>query len=232
MASFPYLDEAQLRNRKAQYLAQNSVAAAFQIQELLDFLNSFKVQVGILGERRAGVTMLVEALLSKPRTATNLYAYFREAQQPTLSAEVQVHPTFPHLILHDLPGFEASEKPAAYLKKLGDLQRFSCFVMVVGTGGFRDIHLQVLKAIKQKKKAFFVVRTKIDLDLHTAARRLQYRYNPAEQMNQIRKELSETLTKDGLEAKKIFLVSGLQTERYDFAWFEDNLEGEVLNLKR
>ncbi|XP_058051470.1 interferon-inducible GTPase 5-like [Ahaetulla prasina] len=232
MASFPYLDEAQLRKRKAQYLAQNSVAAASQIQELLDFLNSFKVQVGILGERRAGVTMLVEALLSKPCPVTNLYAYFREAQQPTLSAEAHVHPTFPHLILHDLPGFEASETPAAYLKKLGDLQQFSCFVMVVGTRGFRDLHLQVLKAIKQKKKAFFVVRTKIDLDLHTARRRLQYRYNPAEQMNQIRKELSETLIKEGLEAKKIFLVSGLQTERYDFAFFEDTLEGEVLNLKR
>ncbi|XP_013929278.1 PREDICTED: interferon-inducible GTPase 5-like, partial [Thamnophis sirtalis] len=46
-----------------------------------------------------------------------------------------------------------------------------------------------------------------------------------------RKELSEKLTKDGLEAK-IFLVSGLQTERYDFASFEEALEGEVLNLKR
>ncbi|KAG8143458.1 hypothetical protein E2320_000682, partial [Naja naja] len=224
-------DEAQLKSRKVQYLAQKSVAAASQIQELLDFLNSFKVQVGILGEHRAGVTMLVEALLSKPRPVTNLFAYFREAQQPTLSAEVHVHPTFPHLVLHDLPGFEAAEKPAAYLKKLGDLEQFSCFVMVVGTRGFTDVHLQVLKAIKQRKKAFFVVRTKIDLDLHTAGRRLRYRHNPAEQMSQIRKELSETLTKDGLEAKKIFLVSGLQTERYDFAWFEDSLEGEMLNLK-
>ncbi|XP_026537180.1 interferon-inducible GTPase 5-like [Notechis scutatus] len=232
MASFPYFNEAQLKSRKVQYLAQNSVAAASQIQELLDFLNSFKVQVGILGEHRAGVTMLVEALLSKPSPVTNLFAYFREAQQPTLSAEVHVHPTFPHLVLHDLPGFEATEKPAAYLKKLGDLEQFSCFVMVVGTRGFTDVHLQVLKAIKQRKKVFFVVRTKIDLDLHTARRRLRYRHNPAEQMNQIRKELSETLTKDGLEAKKLFLVSGLQTERYDFAWFEDSLEGEVLNLKR
>lgn len=231
MASFPYLDEAELRNRKVQYLAQKSFAAASQIQELLDFLNSFKVQVGILGEHRAGVSMLVEALLSKPCPVTNLATYFRKPPQPSLSAEVHIHPTFPHLILHDLPGFEANETPAAYLKKLGDLQRFRCFVMVVGTTGLRDVHLQVLKAIKQKKP-FFVVRTKIDLDLHTARRRLQYRYNPAEQMNRIRKELSETLTKDGLEAQKIFLVSGLQTERYDFACFEDTLEGEVLNLKR
>ncbi|KAM3829749.1 interferon-gamma-inducible GTPase 10-like [Vipera latastei] len=231
MASFPYLDEAELRNRKVQYLAQKSFAAASQIQELLDFLNSFKVQVGILGEHRAGVSMLVEALLSKPCPVTNLATYFRKPPQPSLSAEVHIHPTFPHLVLHDLPGFEANETPAAYLKKLGDLQRFRCFVMVVGTTGLRDVHLQVLKAIKQKKP-FFVVRTKIDLDLHTARRRLQYRYNPAEQMNRIRKELSETLTKDGLEAQKIFLVSGLQTDKYDFACFEDTLEGEVLNLKR
>ncbi|XP_039208044.1 interferon-inducible GTPase 5-like [Crotalus tigris] len=232
MASFPYLDEAELRNRKVQYLAQKSFAAASQIQEMLDFLNFFKVQVGILGEHRAGVSMLVEALLSKSRPVTNLAAYFRKAPQPSLSAEVHVHPTFPHLILHELPGFEATETPAAYLKKLGDLQRFSCFVIVVGTTGLRDVHLQVLKAIKQKKKPFFVVHTKIDLDLHTARRRLQYRYNPAEQLDRIRKELSETLAKDGLEAQKIFLVSGLQAERYDFACFEDTLEGEVLNLKR
>ncbi|XP_070621066.1 interferon-gamma-inducible GTPase 10-like [Erythrolamprus reginae] len=231
MDNFPYIDEAELRTHKAIFLAQNSFAAASQTQELLDFLN-LKIQVGILGERRAGVTVLIEALLSKPRPVTNLTAYFREAQRLTQSAEVHVHPTFPHLVLHDLPGFEATENPAAYLKKLGDLQQFSCFVIVVGTGGLRDVHLQVLKAIKQKKKAVFVVRTKIDLDLHTARRCLQCRHNSAQQMNQIRKALTETLAKDGLETKEIFLVSGLQTERYDFAWFEDTLEREALNLKR
>ncbi|KAM6428608.1 interferon-gamma-inducible GTPase 10-like [Liasis olivaceus] len=232
MASSPYPNEAELRNLKALYLAQNSVTAASEIQKLLDFLNSLKVQVGILGERGTGVSVLVQALLSKPRQVTNLAAYFREDPQPTVSAEVHTHPTFPHLTLHDLPGFEATENPAAYLKRLGDLNQFRCFVMVVGTAGLRDVHLQVLKAIQQKRKAFLVARTKIDLDLHTAGRRLRHRYNPAEQMGQIRKELAERLAKDGLEAKKVFLVSGLQTERYDFAWFEETLEGEVLNLKR
>ncbi|XP_063168401.1 uncharacterized protein LOC134503530 [Candoia aspera] len=231
MASSLDLNEAELRKHQAQYLAQNAVTAASEIQELLDFLNSFKVQVGILGERSTGVSVLVKALLGKPCQVTNLAAYFREDLQLTGFEEIHSHPTFPHLTLHDLPGFEASEKPAAYLKSLGDLNRFNCFVMVVGTTGLRDTHVEVLKAIQQKRRPFLVARTKIDLDLHTARRRLRFRYNPAEQMDRIRKELADRLAKDRLEAK-IFLVSGLHTERYDFAWLEDTLEGEVLNLKR
>ncbi|XP_062996406.1 interferon-inducible GTPase 5-like [Elgaria multicarinata webbii] len=232
MSGSPYLNELQLRNLKAQYEAQNASTTACQIQELLDSVNTLQVQVGILGECGAGVSTLVQALVDKPRRVADPWAYFREAPKPTKQAVTHPHPTYPNLTLYDLPGFEASEEPSAYLKRLGDLGRYSCVVVVVGSTSLRAAHLQVLKALKQKGKAVLVARTKVDLDLHTAERRLRARYNPGEQLGLIRKELAEKLAKDGIDAKKIFLVSGLETERYEFGRFEDSLEGEVLNLKR
>lgn len=225
-------DESQLSHLQAQYEAQNAGAAAAQIQALAECVQALKVQVGLLGERRAGVSTLIQALLGKPRRVEDPWAYLWEAPPPTEQPVVHTHPTYPNLTLHDLPGFQASEKPAAYLKRLGDLSKYSCFVLVVGGPGLGDAHLQVLKALKQKGKALLLVRSKVDLDLHTAERRLRSRCNPSEQLRLIRKELTETLAKSGLDAKKVFLVSGLEVERYDFARFEDSLEGEVLNLKR
>lgn len=235
MASCPsYFDEAQLRKLKAQFEAQNATTAASQIQELVDCMNAMKTQVGILGERGAGVSTLFQALLDKPRRVPDPRAYFQETPETTKQPVAQVHPTYPNLTLYDLPGFEVSEKPAAYLKRLGDLGKYSCFVVVLGAVGARlgDVHLQVLKAIKQKGKPFLVVRTKVDLDLHTAERRLRCKYNPAEQLRLIRKKLTVTLAKNGIDTQKVFLLSGLETEKYEFMRFEDSLEREVLNLKR
>ncbi|XP_053123834.1 interferon-inducible GTPase 5-like [Hemicordylus capensis] len=231
MAGSPYLDESQLKNLKAQYEAQNASGPASKIQELVDCVNTLKVQVGILGERGAGVSTLIQALLDKPRRVEDPWAYLREIPQPTKQPVAHAHPTYPNLILYDLPGFKASEQLAGYLKRLGDLSKYSCFVVVLSSG-LGDAHLQVLKAIKQKGKAIFLARTKIDLDLHTAERRLRTRCNPTEQLGLIRKELADTLAKNGLDAKKVFLVSGLEAERYEFDRFEDSLEGEVLNLMR
>nr|XP_020670098.1 interferon-inducible GTPase 5-like [Pogona vitticeps] len=232
MADNTYLDELQLQNLKAQYEAQNASAVASKIQEMVDCVNALKIQVGFLGERGTGVTTLVQAIVKKPRPVSDPWAYFREAPQPTKQAVVHIHPAYPNLTLHDLPGFGGSEKPATYLKGLGDLSKYGCFVVVVGCEGLRDTHLQVLKAIKQTGRPFLLARTKIDLDLHTAKRRLRTRFNPAEQLGLVRKGLADTLAKDKTDPKKLFLVSGLEPERYEFARFEDSLEGEVLTLKR
>ncbi|XP_060113563.1 interferon-inducible GTPase 5-like [Heteronotia binoei] len=231
MASSSWLDESQLRNLKAQYEAQNAPGAASQIQALVDCVNTLKIKVGVLGGRGAGVSTLIQALLDKPRQVKDPWAYFRETPEPTKQLTAHIHPTYPNLVLCDLPGFEASEKPAAYLKRLGDLNQYGCFVVVV-SGSLGDTHLQVMKAFKQKGKTFFLARTKVDLDLHTAERRLRFRYNPDEQLRLIQKELKETLAKNWLDTKRIFLVSGLELEKYEFRHFEDSLEGEVLNLKR
>ncbi|XP_015263986.1 PREDICTED: interferon-inducible GTPase 5-like [Gekko japonicus] len=225
------LDESQLRNLKAQYEAQNAKGTASQIQELVDCVTTLKIKVGFLGGRGAGVSTLVQALLDKPRRVNDPWAYFRETPEPTKQLEAHVHPTYPNLTLCDLPGFEASEKPAAYLKRLGDLSKYSCFVVVV-SGSLGDTHLQVMKAVKQKGKTCLLARTKVDLDLHTAKRRLRFKYNPGERLGLIRKELTETLANHRMDTKKVFLVSGLEAEKYEFRYFEDGLEGEVLSLKR
>ncbi|XP_077192902.1 interferon-inducible GTPase 5-like [Paroedura picta] len=231
MASSSWFDEEQLRSLKAQYEAQNAKGAASQIQELVDCVNTLKIKVGVLGGRGTGVSTLIQALLDQPRRVNNPWAYFRKTPEPTKQLVEHIHPTYPNLTLCDLPGFEASEKPAAYLKRLGDLSKYSCFVVVV-SGSLGETHLQVLKAFKQKGKTFFLARTKVDLDLHTAERRLRFRYNPSEQLGLIRKELMEMLAKNQMDAKRVFLVSGLETEKYEFSRFEDSLEGEVLSLKR
>ncbi|KAH0631688.1 hypothetical protein JD844_006145 [Phrynosoma platyrhinos] len=147
----------------------------------------------------------------------------------------RAHPAFPQLTLHDLPGFAAGESPMAYLGRLGDLGRYGCLVVVVGAEGppgLEETLWEVLRAVRQKARSLLLVRTKVDLDLHTAKRRLLSQYDPGEQLALIRKELAETLAKERVDPKQTFLLSGLETERYDFACLEESLEKEVLGLTR
>ncbi|CAM4625449.1 interferon-inducible GTPase 5-like [Lepidochelys kempii] len=232
MAAPAGLDDAFLRDLLARYEAQDPGTAAARLQALVDSVNALKADVAVVGRRGAGVTTLIHALVGERPGLEDPQAFFQQAPEPPGQPAGSTHPAYPTLALWDLPGFQEPEKPGDYTKRLGDLGKYGCLVLVVGEGSPADAHLQLLKAFQQKRKPYYVVRTKVDLDLHTAKRRFQARYSSAEALALARKGVAEVLAKNGLETSRVFLVSGLETDRYQFSQFQDKLEEEIIQLKR
>ncbi|XP_067399729.1 interferon-inducible GTPase 5-like [Emydura macquarii macquarii] len=226
------LDDAFLRDLRACYDDQDPSTAASRLQALVDSVNALKANVAFVGRRGAGVTTLIHALLGERPGLDDPQAFFQQTLEPTGQPAGHTHPTYPNVALWDFPGFQEPEKPGESMRQLGNLAKWSCLVLVVAAGSLADPHLQLLKAFKEKRKPYYVLRTKVDLDLHTAKRRFQARYNPAEALALARKGVAEALAKNGLEAKRVFLVSALDTDRYEFSQFEDLLEEEIIQLKR
>ncbi|XP_038239141.1 interferon-inducible GTPase 5-like [Dermochelys coriacea] len=232
MAAPAGLDDAFLRDLQAHYEAQDPGTAAARLQTLVDSVNALKADVAVVGRRGAGVTTLIHALMGKRPGLDDPQAFFQQAPEPPGQPAGYTHPTYPNLALWDLPGFQEPEKPGDYTKRLGDLGKYGCLVLVVAEGSPADPHLQLLKAFQKKRKPYYVVRTKVDLDMHTAKRRFRARYSSAEALALARKGVAEALAKNGLETGRVFLVSGLETDRYQFSQFQDKLEEELIQLKR
>ncbi|KAM9114302.1 LOW QUALITY PROTEIN: interferon-inducible GTPase 5-like [Pangshura tecta] len=232
MAAPVGLDNAFLRELRTRYEAQDPGTAATRLQALVDSVNALKADVAVVGRRGAGVTTLILALLGERPGLDDPQAFFQQGLEPPGQPAGYPHPTFPSLALWDLPGFQEPEKPGDYTKRLGDLGKFGCLVLVVAEGSPAAPLLQLLKAFQQKRKPYYVVRTKVDLDLHTAKRRFRARYSSAEALAQARNGLAEALAKNGLDPNRVFLVSALETDRYQFNQFQDKLEEELIQLKR
>ncbi|XP_032625155.1 interferon-inducible GTPase 5-like [Chelonoidis abingdonii] len=232
MAAPAGLDDAFLRELRTRYEAQDPSMAATHLQALVDSVNALKVDVAVVGRRGAGVTTLIHALLGERPGLDDPQAFFRQAPEPLVQPASYTHPTFPNLALWDLPGFQEPEKPGDYTKRLGDLGKFGCLVLVVAEGSPADPLLPLLKAFQQKRKPCYVVRSKVDLDLHTAKRRFRARYSSAEALALARNGVAEALAKNGLDTNRVFLVSALEPDRYQFNQFQDKLEEELIQLKR
>ncbi|XP_039368705.1 interferon-inducible GTPase 5-like [Mauremys reevesii] len=232
MAAPASLDDAFLRELRTRYEAQDPGTAATRLQALVDSVNALKADVAVVGRRGAGVTTLIHALLGERPGLDDPQAFFQQAPEPPGQPAGYPHPSFPNLALWDLPGFQEPEKPGDYTKRLGDLGRFGCLVLVVAEGSPADPLLRLLKAFQQKRKPYYVVRTKVDLDLHTAKRRFRARYSSAEALALARNGVAEALARNGLDTTRVFLVSALETDRHQFNQFQDKLEEELIQLKR
>ncbi|XP_074837050.1 interferon-inducible GTPase 5-like [Carettochelys insculpta] len=232
MAASAGLDDAFLRDLGAYYQTQDPSTAASRIQALVDSVQALKANVAVVGRRGTGVTALIHALVGTPPSLADPQAFFQPPLEPPGQPAGHVHPTYPNLVLWDLPGLQEAEKPGDYQKRLGELGRYACLVLVVAEGGLAKPHLQLLKDFQHKRKPYFMVRTKVDLDLHTAKRRLRARYSPAEALALVRSSLTDVLAKSGLETRRLFLVSALETDKYQFSQLQDRLEEELIQLKR
>uniref|UniRef100_A0A8C8SPC0 IRG-type G domain-containing protein n=1 Tax=Pelusios castaneus TaxID=367368 RepID=A0A8C8SPC0_9SAUR len=226
------LDDTFLQEMRVCYNAQDTSTAASRLQALVDSVNALKANVAFVGSRGSGVTTVIHALMGERPGLDNPHSFFQQTPEPTGQPTRHTHPTYPNVTLWDLPGFQEPEKPGEYMQRLGDLVNWTCLVLVVAAGSLADPHLLLLKAFKEKRKPYYVLRTKVDLDLHTAKRRFRAQYSPAEALALARKGVSETLAKNGLEAKRVFLVSALEMDQYEFSQFEDLLEEEIIHLKR
>lgn len=216
---------------KAHYQERGFANGVSQVEALQSASKTLQYSIAVIGERGVGKTTLVDALRSyeKQYSESDLPTFF-SGGTGTSEPTGHVYPTFPNVILWDLPGYSPSVQPAAYLKDI-NFQNYNILLLCVA-GPVTENHLQLLKAIKQKGKSWYVVRSQVDLTLHTCKRRLRARYTLEDTLQELRKACTQALEKAGLGSDRVFLVSGLEHDKYEFAKLEDALERDILSVKR
>ncbi|XP_069496981.1 interferon-inducible GTPase 5-like [Ambystoma mexicanum] len=202
-----------------------------QVEALQTSSKALRFSIAVIGEQEVGKTTLIDALRGHEVVyiESHLPSFFSSSIE-TSGPKGHVYPTFPNTVIWDLPAYSPTEKPAVYLDSI-NFHNYNILMLCVASS-LTESDLQLLKTIKQKGKGWYVVRTKVDLAVHTCKRRKRTRYCLRDTLEELRKGCTEGLEKAGLGSDKVFLVSGLELEKYDFAMLDDALESEILNMKR
>nr|ACO88914.1 immunity-related GTPase M7 [Microcebus murinus] len=130
-------------------------------------------------------------------------------------------PHFPNVVLWDLPGTECAAQSLENYSMEMQFSRYDFFIIIVSEQ-FSMNHVILAKTMWDMRKHFYVVWTKLDMDLNTSAL-------PEGQLLQIiRENILENLQKQRVCGPPIFLVSSFDPLSYDFPKLRDSLQMDLM----
>ncbi|XP_072326179.1 interferon-gamma-inducible GTPase 10-like [Scyliorhinus torazame] len=132
------------------------------------------------------------------------------------------YPANPRVLLWDLPGIETHEmKQHAYLEKV-DLRSYDFFILTTSSRMEEEV-LYLAKEILRMDKSFYFVRTKIDIYMRSTK---QPNFTQGDLLREIRKYFSKKLQSIGVNIPRIFLLSALQVDKFDFENFIETFNSQ------
>ncbi|XP_010783500.1 interferon-inducible GTPase 1 [Notothenia coriiceps] len=147
---------------KVELQAHGAGAAAAKINAYLKELDDVHLNIAFTGESGSGKSTCVNAFRGLDNTDER--AAPTGYKETTMEVHSYPHPNFPNVTLWDLPGIGTDNFPAdKYLQHVG-FERFDFFI-IVSADRFRENDVMVAKAIRDMKKKFYFVRSKIDQDI-------------------------------------------------------------------
>ncbi|XP_006032814.1 interferon-inducible GTPase 5-like [Alligator sinensis] len=204
-------------------------ATASKLQEMLVFLESVRLDVGITGEAGSGKSSFVNALrgLGDEDAGAARTGVVETTREPT----PYQHPRYPGVTIWDLPGIGTpGTPPDTYLEQVG-FSRYDFFI-IIASQRFTAHHAALARHIQGTGKSFYFVRSKVDMDLTSSLQRRPASYSKAGVLQTIRKDCEEGLRAQGIESPRVFLLSAFKLGKYDFHLMQDTLEKELSHHKR
>ncbi|XP_075135332.1 interferon-inducible GTPase 5-like [Leptodactylus fuscus] len=209
--------------------SSNLNKAAEAIKKSLKEMENIPLNIAITGESGTGKSSFVNAIRSmgdeeEGSAATGVVETTEEPMR-------YPHPKYPNVTIWDLPGIGTPNfKADRYLQSV----KFSQydFFIIMSSGRFKQNDIELAKAIQAMGKKFYFVRSKVDSDLHASKKRRKKTYNEENILNEIRQNCIQSLEKEGISDPKVFLLSCMELEKYDFNKMLDTLKKELPKHKR
>ncbi|XP_066502807.1 interferon-inducible GTPase 5-like [Hoplias malabaricus] len=199
--------------------------ATNKAKEKIDSLFNVRLDIAVTGETGSGKSSFVNALRGLKDNDEDAAPV--GVTETTTEPTPYQHPTMPNVTLWDLPGIGSSKfKAKTYLKDV-TFDRYD-FFLIVSSVRFRENDIKLAKNIKKKKKLFYFIRSKIDLDVQSKNERQGI--DKEETLSEIRKNCEEGL--NGIGNPKIFLVSSWNIFEFDFEKLIETLESELPEHKQ
>uniref|UniRef100_A0A8C1SUR5 Immunity-related GTPase family, q1 n=1 Tax=Cyprinus carpio TaxID=7962 RepID=A0A8C1SUR5_CYPCA len=183
-----------------------------QLISLLEVFDRLKIDIAVTGESGAGKSSLINAFLGlNPDDAG---AAPTGAVETTKEATMYQHPNFPHVRLWDLPGMGTpSFESKSYVKTM-NFDLYDMFMVVISE--------------RQQKKPYYFIRTKIDNDIQS--QRKKKKFSEIHVLDQMRQDCKKYLKEKKLDPH-VFLVSAIDTQKYELQKLTDTLKDEVSQLR-
>ncbi|XP_048355979.1 interferon-inducible GTPase 5-like [Sphaerodactylus townsendi] len=198
-----------------------------KIQEDLDLLKNTTLEIAVTGASGAGKSSLVNAL--RGMTDFEDGAAETGVTETTTERKSYPHPTFPNLIMWDLPGIGTPNfKAKEYVTKV-NFKKYDCFI-IVASDRFRDDDVLLAREIRKMNKKFYYVRTKVDISINSEGKKPNFSEEKC--LEKIRKYHCDNLTQVGESNPRVFLISRDDLAMYDFPLLQASLEDELDDLKR
>ncbi|CAI5781155.1 interferon-inducible GTPase 5-like [Podarcis lilfordi] len=160
-------------------------------------------------------------------------------KETTMVPQEYSHPTFPKVKIWDLPGIGTTKFSAKeYLKKV-NFSKYDFFI-IIASGRFTEDDTKLALEIHKKKKKFYYVRSKVDVDIDNYRRSQGIDVDDTHEKMQAEKEALDIIRKDsydnlkalGESSPRVFLISRWDLSKYDFPLLQETIEKEQDEIKR
>ncbi|XP_078268003.1 interferon-inducible GTPase 5-like [Rhinoraja longicauda] len=191
-------------------------------------LDKTELNIAVTGDTCAGKSTFINAmrgLRSKDEGAAEV-GFTMTTMEPT----GYPHPNLPNVRYWDMPGIGSTRFPVdSYLKEM-QFEKYDFFI-IVSAGRFTENDAKLAIEIKWLGKRFYIVRSKIDVDLNAMREEGRESDEDAE-LEKIRSDCISRLGKAGFPDPIVFLISSFQKNMYDFPRLIEALADDLPNIKK
>ncbi|XP_066494164.1 interferon-inducible GTPase 5-like [Tiliqua scincoides] len=187
------------------------------------------LDIAITGVSGTGKSSLVNALRGLDDNDDKNNAAKTDVIQGTSHPEIYPHPLWPNVTLWVLPGIGTKGFQAARYLKQVQFDKYDLFI-VLSSSRFTENDANLAREIQKRKKKFYFVHSKIDVDLGNERRIKDFRQETT--LKKIRNNCYIRVTGAGKSSlPRVFLISRWNLDNYDFPLLQMTLEEEVDSLK-
>lgn len=208
----------------------NISALPNDIGKRLKDLTNIPLNVAVTGDSGAGKSSLINTL--RNLAANDPKAAAVGVVEKTTEIRAYVDTEKSQLVYWDLPGCGTPAFPReSYLKKV-DFDKYD-FFFIVSSDRFTENDAWLAQEITKRKKNFYFIRNKIDIDVQNEKRDHPTR-NENEILDEIRKNCEQYLPSITTMEKRIYLISSVLAEKskWDFKRLVDDSIRNTLRLKQ
>ncbi|CAL9683564.1 unnamed protein product [Knipowitschia caucasica] len=210
--------------------------AAEKVKKYLNDLEKAPLVIAITGESGSGKSTFVNALRELDDSDED--AASTDVVETTMEPIKYSLPKNSNIKLWDLPGVGTTKFTAnEYLMKM-EFERFDFFI-IISSDRFRENDAKLAQEIQKMGKKFYFVRSKMDNSIQNDKRKYKKitedEYNAKLKMQtlqRIRDNCTKELGKLGIQSPKVFLISSVALQDYDFHDFWKTLEKELPAFQR
>ncbi|XP_056597490.1 interferon-inducible GTPase 5-like [Triplophysa dalaica] len=224
---FCIIGQEELDAIKEALSTQDMPTAITKIKNVLEQQDRVELNIGVTGESGSGKSSFVNAFRGIGDEEEG--SAKTGPVETTMQTQVYLHPKYENVKVWDLPGIGTPNFTAKEYLEQVQFERYDFFI-IIASDRFRECHTQLAKEIMRMGKKFYFVRSKIDSNILAESRKKSF--DQEKTLNTIREDCETELTKIGIEAPVVFLISCFELGKYDFNLMQERMEKELPQHKR